>query len=68
MRIILYYIALLLFILSAGVLIFTKPMDQQTLDFSIGLAKAGVSILGVNALVDFVKHLLRIGEYKTLAK
>lgn len=68
MRIIFYYIALLLFILSVGVLIFTKQIDPQTLDLSTDLAKAGVSILGVNALVDFVKHLLRIGEYKTLAK
>ena len=64
MRIAFYFLALLLFIVSAGVLGFA-PVTKENLDLVQTLAEAGISIIALNAIVDFSKYLLRMGEYST---
>lgn len=64
MRIAFYFLALLLFIVSAGVLAFA-PVTRENLDLTVSLAEAGISIIALNAIVDFSKYLLRMGEYST---
>lgn len=64
MRIISYFIATMLFIVSAGVLAFA-PVTKENLDLTVSLAEAGISIIALNAVVDFSKYLLRMGEYNT---
>ena len=61
MKIVLYCTALLLFIVSAGVLGFA-PITRENLDLIVSLAEAGTVTLCVASVVDFAKYLLRMSQ------
>ena len=67
MRIAFYFISIILFIVSAGMLAFS-PITRENLELVETLAKAGVVVLLVNSIIDFTKYLLRSGEYSPLRR
>lgn len=62
MRIILYFIATMLFIVSIAWFIFA-PMSKENLDISESLIHYGVMLICFASAIDFIKYLLRIGEH-----
>lgn len=64
MRIVLHFISITLFILSAGMLAFSH-ITRENLELVETLAKAGVVVLLVNSGIDIIRYLLRMGEYSS---
>lgn len=64
MRIVLHFISITLFIVSAVILAFS-PINKESLGFVDTLIKTGVVILLVNSGIDLIKYLLRMGEYSS---
>ncbi len=64
MRITSYFIATMLFIVSVAWFIFA-PLTKENLDISESLFRYSVMILCFSSTLDFIKYLLRMGEYST---
>ena len=64
MRIVLHFISIALFIVSAVILAFS-PINKENLGFVDALIKTGVVVLLVNSGIDLIKYLLRMGEYSS---
>lgn len=68
MRVFLYFVSTVMFMVALSLFAFSGQVSPERIEQALTMGVLAIGVIVFNAVIDFTKWLLRIGEYNTPIK